>query len=285
MPDQPAVRAGGARTHPRMIVAAGHIEPVPRRVRATLAGRTVVDTTAAVYVWEWPAYPQFYVPLTNVAAGALVDEGTSDITSLGPAHVHGLRVGDVVRPGAATVYVEGALAGRVRFRWDALDAWFEEDEEVFVHPRSPYVRVDAIRSTRSVRIEKDGVVLAESGSPVMVFETGLPTRYYVNRTEVCFEHLVPSDTTTACPYKGTTTGYWSVRAGDIVHADLAWSYDFPTRALAPIAGLIAFYDEQVDVFLDGVAQARPVTHFFPTATATATTTKTAMPLPAGGGAP
>ena len=95
------------------------------------------------------------------------------------------------------------LSGTVRFEWAALDAWFEEDEQVFVHPRNPYVRVDALRSTRSVRVELDGVVLAESSSPVMVFETGLPTRYYLNRTEVDFAHLIPTDTVTACPYKGT----------------------------------------------------------------------------------
>jgi uncharacterized protein (DUF427 family) len=95
----------------------------------------------------------------------------------------------------------------------------------------------------------------------MVFETGLPTRYYLNRTEVDFEHLEPSDTTSACPYKGRTTGYWSVRSGEQLLPDLAWTYDFPTRQLAPIAGLIAFYNEKVDVILDGKRLARPQTHF------------------------
>ena len=112
-----------------------------------------------------------------------------------------------------------------------------------------------------MRIELDGVVLAESRSPVMVFETGLPTRYYLNRTEVDFTHLVASDTVTACPYKGTTSGYWSVRIGDEVHPDLAWAYDFPTRELAPIAGLVAFYNEHVDVFVDGEQLERPTTPF------------------------
>jgi uncharacterized protein (DUF427 family) len=162
------------------------------------------------------------------------------------------------------VYTDSAvagLAGTVRFDWDAVDAWFEEDEEVFVHPRSPYTRVDALRSTRQVRVELDGVVLASSPSPVMVFETGLPTRYYLNRTEVNAEHLVPTGTVTACPYKGKTSGYWSVRVGETVHVDLAWAYDFPTRQLLPIAGLIAFYNEKVDIFVDGERLGRPVTHF------------------------
>ena len=171
----------------------------------------------------------------------------------------------MLRPGAARVYGEDAipgLSGMVRFEWDALDAWFEEDEQVFVHPRNPYTRVDAIRSTRTVRVELDGVVLAESWSPVMVFETGLPTRYYLNRSEVNFDHLVPTQTQTACPYKGNTSGYWSIRIGETVHADLAWAYDFPTRQLQPIAGLIAFYNEKVDIYLDGDLLERPTTHFF-----------------------
>jgi uncharacterized protein (DUF427 family) len=153
------------------------------------------------------------------------------------------------------------LGDTVRFDWEALDAWFEEDQEVFVHPRSPYARVDALRSTRTVRVELDGVVLAESGSPVMVFETGLPTRYYLNRTEVRFEHLVPTPTVTRCPYKGTTSGYWSVVINGNHHADLAWTYDFPTRELLAIAGLVAFYNEKVDVFVDGIREDRPTTHF------------------------
>jgi len=108
--------------------------------------------------------------------------------------------------------------------------------------------VDALRSTRAVRIELDGTVLAESSSPVLVFETGLPTRYYLNRTEVTLDCLIPTDTVTSCPYKGRTSGYWSVQIGRTIHQDLAWAYDFPTRQLLPIAGLIALYNEKVDVF-------------------------------------
>ena len=102
-----------------------------------------------------------------------------------------------------------------------------------MHPRDPYTRVDALRSARSVRIELDGVILAESSSPVLVFETGLPTRYYLNRTEVDFTHLVPTDSVTACPSKGTTSGYWIAQPGDTSYSDIAWVYDFPTRQLLP----------------------------------------------------
>jgi uncharacterized protein (DUF427 family) len=251
--------------YPKTIVPVDHIEPVPRRVRAMLGGEVVLDTTSALYVWEWPPYPQFYIPVADVRPGVLVDENHPQKLHRGTARRHGLVAVGVSRPGAASVYGDDALAGlagTVRFDWAALDAWFEEDEEVFVHPRNPYSRVDAVRSTRTVRVELGGLVLAESASPVMVFETGLPTRYYLNRTEVNFEHLVPSPTVTACPYKGRTTGYWSVRVGETVHPDLAWAYDFPTRQLLPIAGMVAFYNEKVDVSIDGQALERPVTHFF-----------------------
>jgi uncharacterized protein (DUF427 family) len=249
------------RDYPQMIVPAGHVERVPRRVRAFLGGRAVLDTTSALYVWESPKYPQFHIPVSDIDPGALVDEGHDDQRPLGPARRHGLRVGDVTRPSAAWVHGAGELAGTVRLEWDALDAWYEEDEQVFVHPRNPYTRVDALRSSRHVRIELDGVVLAESSATVMVFETGLPTRYYFDRSAVDFEHLVPVDTVTACPYKGITSDYWSVRVGDALHRDLAWSYDFPTRQLLPIAGLVAFYNEHVDVIVDGTRLHRPTTHF------------------------
>jgi uncharacterized protein (DUF427 family) len=251
--------------YPQMITPVDHIEHVPRRIRAMLAGRVVLDTTSALYVWEWPNYPQYYIPIADVDAEVLVDERHTQQLKRGSARRYGLRVGEVSRPKALRVYAESpleALVGRARFEWAALDSWFEEDEEVFVHPRNPYTRVDALRSTRHVRIELDGAVLADSPAPVMVFETGLPTRYYFNRTEVAFGHLVATDAVTSCPYKGTTSAYWSVRVGDALHPDLAWAYDFPTHQLLPIAGLISFYNEQVDVVVDDQRLARPTTHFF-----------------------
>ncbi|MEO8697609.1 MAG: DUF427 domain-containing protein, partial [Acidimicrobiales bacterium] len=194
-----------------------------------------------------------------------VDEQHQQRLKRGLAQRYGLAVGEVSRPAALRVYTESTidqLTGTARFEWDALDSWFEEDEEVFVHPRNPYTRVDALRSTRHVRIELDGVLLAESSSPVMVFETGLPTRYYFNPTEVNHTNLVASSTVTSCPYKGMTSGYWAVHVGDMAYPDLAWAYDFPTRQLLPIAGLISFYNEKVDVVIDGTRLPRPTTHFF-----------------------
>ncbi|QRP43390.1 DUF427 domain-containing protein [Amycolatopsis sp. FDAARGOS 1241] len=252
------------RDYPEAITAIDHVEPVPRRVRAVLGGATVLDTTRAKYVWEWPYYPQFYIPVADVAPGVLVDENHPQRLKRGTARRHTLKAGDEVRAAAARVYGDDAVAGlaeHVRFEWDALDAWFEEDEQIFVHPRNPYARVDALRSTRHVRVALEGHTLAESSSPVLLFETGLPTRYYFNRTEIDFARLVPTSTETECPYKGRTTGYWSVRVGDVLHQDLAWVYDFPTAALSPIKGLVCFYNEKVDLFVDGVEIPRPTTHF------------------------
>jgi uncharacterized protein (DUF427 family) len=250
--------------YPAAITPVGHVEPVPRRIRATRASEVVVDTTAALYVWEWPHYPQYYLPRRDVRDGLLVLGEHLGKTTRGTIRPCSFADAGPQAPTVARLLVEATdptLTDTLRFDWEALDNWFEEDEEVFVHPRNPYTRVDTLRSTRSVRIEVEGVVLAESASPVLVFETGLPTRYYLNRTELRFEHLEPSPTVTRCPYKGTTTGYWSVVVGGVTHPDLAWSYDFPTRDLSPIAGLVSFYNEKVDMFVDGVAQERPVTHF------------------------
>ena len=257
-------RGGPVADYPAMITPVNHVEPVPRRIRAVLGETTVLDTTRALYVWEWASYPQYYIPVADVGTGLLVAEGFTQHSPRGDVELHALEANGIHRPHAAKVLrassIDG-LSGTVRFDWSALDAWFEEDERVFVHPRNPYARVDSLRSTRSVRVEVEGVILAESRSPVMVFETGLPTRYYLNRTELDYTHLVPSDTVTECPYKGTTSAYWSVRIGDRVQPDLAWCYDFPTRQLLPIAGLVAFYNEKVDLYLDGELLSRPQTHF------------------------
>jgi uncharacterized protein (DUF427 family) len=255
------------RDYPQNIAEINHVEPAPRRVRATLGNEQIFDTTSARYVWEVPYYPQYYVPLEDIDMRFVIDEGHEQSTRQGTAHRHGLRAGGIERPGAVRVFGEDAIAGvagTARFDWPALDAWYEEDEQVFVHPRSPYSRVDALRSHRHVRVSLEGIILADTTSPVLVFETGLPTRYYIDRTDLAFEHLAPSDTQTACPYKGVTSGYWSVRVDGQVqrdHRDLAWAYDFPTRQLAPIAGLIAFYNEKVEIEVDGRPLPRPATHF------------------------
>ncbi len=221
----PAAEGLGPGHFPTSPVEAGHVEPNPRRVRAILDGVIVIDTIKAMYVWDQPYYPRLSIPQADVQVDALPDR--------------------TARP-------DRRVEGHLRVPWDAVDSWWEEDEEVYGHPRSPFVRVDALRSTRHVRVELDGQVLAESASPVAVVETGLPTRWYLDPSAVRWELLPESDTQTLCPYKGRTTGYWSAQVGDHHVDDVAWSYAYPTRQLTPIAGLVAFLDESVRVIVDGV---------------------------------
>ena len=202
------------------------VEPGAKRVRAYLGGELVADTTHPLLVWEKRPYPAYWLPLDDVRT-ELLDAGVMHRSA------------------------EPELRDAVRLDWDAMDAWFEEDEEVFTHPRDPYTRIDALASSRHVRIEVDGVTVAESSKPTLLFETGLPVRYYLPKTDVRMDLLEHTDKVSHCPYKGQAE-YWSVRIGEQVHPDLAWSYQAPFEESRKVAGLIAFYDEKVDVYVDDV---------------------------------
>jgi uncharacterized protein (DUF427 family) len=248
---------------PPSLTQLNHVAPVPRRIRGIKAGATLVDTTRALYVWEWPNYPQYYLPKADVVMEAFV-EGDVITTPQGAARHLEWKADPIEGRPAGRLITASPLAGvtdTVRLAWDSLDRWFEEDEEVFVHPRSPYKRVDALRSTRAVRVELNGAVLAEAQGCVMVFETGLPTRYYLDPTNVRYAHLTASSTRTQCPYKGQTGGYWSAHVNGTDVVDIAWTYVFTTAAMTPIAGLVAFLNEKVDIFIEGQLGPRPVTHF------------------------
>ena len=148
----------------------------------------------------------------------------------------------------------------IRLEWNAIDAWFEEDEEVFTHARDPHTRIDILASSRHVRVQLEGVTIAESTSPRLLFETGLPVRYYVPKTHVRMELMERGELVTHCPYKGSAES-WAVRAGGQLHENMAWSYPAPLPESQKIAGLMAFYNEKLDLFIDGVRQERPKTHF------------------------
>ena len=141
-----------------------------------------------------------------------------------------------------------------------MEHWFEEDEEVFVHPRDPYSRVDTLPSTRHIRVEVDGVTVADSKRPYLLFETGLPTRYYIPPEDVKMDLLQPTDSHTRCPYKGVAS-YWSVQVGDNIYKDIVWSYPDPIPESPKLEGLLSFYNEKVDIFVDGVKEVRPQTHW------------------------
>jgi uncharacterized protein (DUF427 family) len=237
-------------------------ERSPKRLRILLAGDLVADTTSALLVWENPYYPVYYVPASDVRA-ELIPAGTDSKPGLGDAEVLTVKVSAATAERAARRYPGSPvpeLRDHLRFDWNAMSEWLEEDEPVYVHARSPYTRVDILASSRRVRVELDGVTVADSASPRILFETGLPPRYYLPLSDVRMDLLRPSQTQTSCPYKGTAS-YWSVDTGRGVHEDVVWIYRTPLPESQKIAGLACFYDEKVDVFIDGEPQGRPKTHF------------------------
>jgi uncharacterized protein (DUF427 family) len=239
------------------------MEPGAKRVRAYLAGRLVADTTRPVLVWEKPYYPAYYLPLADVAAELVPTGKTEHSPSRGEAEVFDVRVDGATAQAAAKRYPGSPLEklrDLVQLDWGAMDEWLEEDEPVYTHPRDPYTRVDILASSRHVRVELDGVTLADCTQPRILFETNLPARYYVPLSDVRMDLLRPSDSQSSCPYKGTAS-YWSVDTGRGLHRDIVWIYRTPLPESQKIAGLACFYNEKADIYLDGELQQRPRTIF------------------------
>ena len=227
-------------------------EPGAKRVRAYVRGVAVFDTTHPLYVWEHPRYPCYYIPLADVRRDLLVPSDTvTHSPSRGDARHFSVRAGGDERVDAAWQYTASPveeLRGHVRFAWEAMDAWFEEDDEVYTHARDPYTRIDILASSRPARVELDGIVLADSSHPYVLFETRLRPRWYFAKSDVRMDLLLPADHVTHCPYKGRAE-YWSVRIGERLEENLAWSYRTPLPESERIAGLVAFYDERVDLVI------------------------------------
>ena len=240
-------------------------EPIERQVRARLGDQTVVDSTRAVLVWEpRRVVPCYAVPVEDVHAELSPASAATDGAPAGVLHpgipfaVH-TAAGEPLsidgRAGAGFRFADDDLAGYVVLDFAAFDAWYEEDEQVIGHPREPFHRIDIRRSTRPVRIELGGDVLAETTRARMLCETHLPMRFYLPREDVRVD-LQPSPQHSYCPYKGQAS-YWSLEAGGHLRENLGWSYERPLPDAAAVAGLVAFWDEQVDVFVDGTRRARP----------------------------
>jgi uncharacterized protein (DUF427 family) len=239
-----------------------YLEPTPKRIRATLAGETVADSRHAMILSESGLQPVYYFPAEDVRSELL--EPTDKHTHCpkkGDASYYTVRVGDRESKDAAWYYPEpfdGVLPIRdmIAFYWDRIDTWMEEDEEIIGHPRDPYHRIDIRASSRHVKVSLEGRVLAETTRAMALFESNLPARWYIPREDVVAE-LEPSDTTTICPYKGHAS-YYSVRLdGSELVEDLIWYYADPFPEVSQIAGMLCFYNEKVELELDGELQERP----------------------------
>jgi uncharacterized protein (DUF427 family) len=241
-----------------------HIEYSPRRVRAYFDNQLIADSERVLLVFETKRPPVYWFPTSDVRMDLLAPKEQTAAAASGTVRWRSTAGGKMV-DNLAWSYAEpigdlAPLENYIAFYWNAIDAWYEEDEEVFVHPRDPYTRVDTVHSSRRVRVEVDGETIAVTSRPVLLFETGLPTRYYIPKLDVRMDLLESSDTVTHCPYKGDAS-YWNLRLGDKTFKDFVWAYRRPIPEIPKIENLLCFYNEKVELYVDGVLQERPITPF------------------------
>ncbi|KAI4256302.1 MAG: hypothetical protein LQ352_002136 [Teloschistes flavicans] len=244
------------------------IEPTTRRVRGQFDAHWVFDTTSAYHVWEHPYYPQFYVPTTEIKGFRIVREEAVDhdervyVASVRPEGQGNHGEGKVLR--RVLVFEQGQLEGLVRLEFKELDAWYEEDQPIYGHPKDPYKRIDILPSSRKITVKVGDVVVAESTLNMFLYETMLRTRYYMPKTaraafikrglvQIQWQYTTPSSTTSLCPYKGTAE-YYNLNVNGTEIKDAIWWYRDSTHESAAIAGMACFYNEKVDVFVDGVRE-------------------------------
>ena len=239
-------------------------EPGHRKIRTYLGGELVAETTSPLLVWEKPYYPVYYFPTSDVRMDLLTETGeTKRSPSRGDATLFTVATSGTKAEGAAYRHLDSPVAelrDYVAFDWDAMDSWFEENEEVYVHARDPYTRVDVLQSSRHIEVVIDGVKVADSKTPRLLFETGLPVRYYLPKTDVRMDLLEATDLHTKCPYKGTASYYDVVIEGNR-HENVVWWYPFAAEESQRVAGLVSFYNEKLDIYVDGELETKPKTMF------------------------
>jgi uncharacterized protein (DUF427 family) len=231
-------------------------QPVAKWVRAYFNGQLLVDTKKAILLGRDRRPPVYFIPKQDVKMAYLTpanDEGAPDDDETNSRW--NIVVAKRYVANAAMEYKGSVLSvsldNYLTFDWSAMDSWFEEQEQVYVHPRDPYVRVDTLHSSRHVKVIIDGETVAETHNPLLLFETGLPVRYYIPKIDVRLDLLIDSDHVTHCPYKGEAH-YYSVRIGNYTMEDVAWYYPYPVAESMKIASYVAFYEERVDVIeVDG----------------------------------
>jgi uncharacterized protein (DUF427 family) len=239
-----------------------YLEPSPKRIRVEVEGETIADSRNTILLQESGLQPVYYFPRDDVRLELFEPtERHTKCPTKGEASYYSIKLGERLVKNGAWYYpdpIEGAapIAGMIAFYWDRVDRWLEEDEEIFVHPRDPYHRIDVLSSDRHVRISLDGELLAESRRATAVFESNLPPRWYLPREHVVAE-LLPSDTVTRCGYKGQASYYTVALEGGETVRDLVWTYPDPLPEAGRIEDLVCFFNERVDLELDGELQERP----------------------------
>jgi uncharacterized protein (DUF427 family) len=244
------------------------VEPTVKRVRAMLGGETVVDSRRTLILFEKGHLPVYYFPLEDVREDLLEESDKhTHCPRKGEASYWTIRAGGKVAENAVWRYPEPIedcpdISDHVAFYWNAMDSWWEEDDQVFKHARDPYHRVDVLRSSRHVTVELDGTVVAESQRPLLLIETGLPPRWYIPRGDVRFDLLTPTDSESTCPYKGVAS-YFTATVDGTEYEDIAWSYVAPWPECPKIEQAVCFFSERdaVTLTIDGEEQERPETHW------------------------
>jgi uncharacterized protein (DUF427 family) len=247
--------------------AARHLafEASPKRVRVIVNGKTIADSLCAGLLFETGRQPVYYFPREDVRMDLMERTGSrTHCPYRGDASYWTVTVGNRAVENAVWSYEQpppgmAQIRDRVAFHWDRVDHWFEEDEEVFGHARNPYVRVDVRPSSREIRAVFAGETIALTRRGLFLFETGLPTRYYVPPGDVRREFLMATRSSTICPYKGQAS-YWTVQVGDRTAPDAVWSYPDPLPECSRIAQHLCFYPEKIDgleVEGEGLLTGRP----------------------------
>jgi uncharacterized protein (DUF427 family) len=241
------------------------VERSNRWVRVKFGGETVADSKHPLLLIQYGpgSLPTYYFAASEVRQD-LLEPGSKSEQGNGKEFFN-LKAGAKTAENAAWIYRDppeslSALKDYYSFKWNAMDAWYEEEEEIYAHARDPYKRVDVMPSSRHVQVIINGVTVADTHRPTLLFETYLPIRYYIPQEDVKMDLLQPSPIHTRCPYKGLAS-YWSVQAGDTFARNIAWAYPDPIAENPKIKGLICFYNEKVDLIIDGEKAERPITPF------------------------
>jgi len=239
--------------------------PSPKRLRVKVGELIVADSAEALVLQESDHLPVYYFPIKDVEESFLMPSTTrTECPYKGAASHYSLNTGVTLVQDAGWRYLEPVkgcppIAEYMGFYWSKMDHWYEEDEEIFVHARDPFRRVDCLPSSRRVQVFVDGEMVADSKKGVFLFETGHPTRYYLPIADTHLELLSPSRYISRCPYKGIAS-YYHLTVNGKHHENFVWYYPEPVHEAARIKGLVCFYNELVDrILVDGVEQPKPET--------------------------